>query len=285
MATEISTIAEQLLSERSLGTFRLGQISFINNLPVVLPIQKGYVKLPVETIFGSPAELNQAYASGSLDVGAMSSFFYLEQQGFELVPGVSISCEGPVGSVLFFSRSEPRPGKNLRIVVPHSSATSINLLRVLLLESYGVSANFTAQPHPSFSDDTVDGVLLIGDQALAADLALSKQFHRFDLGQWWHQYCRLPMVFGVWAARQAWLRSQVGETFSVLAGALQQAANHGLTNAFEEVIEEARQRTSLSRTTLISYYREQLNFGLTERHLEGLRQYRDLCIKHRLLPE
>lgn len=261
---------------------RLGQISFINNLPVVLPIEQGLVDIAADTTYANPAELNDAYATGLLDIGAMSSFFYLQQKDYALVETVSISSMREVGSVLFFCKERPQALNGATVAVPSSSATSINLLRVLLLERYGVSVDLVVEAKPDIEKTDYAGALVIGDQALHFDSTWSQSYQRVDLGEWWHRDTGLPMVFGVWAAVGSWKRDNEGG-FALISDALGQAAAMGLNEQFASVVKVAMERTGLNTDTLHRYYKHQLNYEMTRAHKEGLELYRRLCTKHGLL--
>lgn len=261
---------------------RLGQISFVNALPVVFPIQSKRIDLAAEMVLANPDQLNKAFAAGSLDIGAMSSFFYLSQPDFELVPDLSIACRGAVGSVLFFSRSEAGELSNKRVAVAASSATSVALLKILLRETAGVTCNFVADSDPDLDDPSWDGALVIGDQALLVDQEWSAKFKRRDLGEWWHDYTGLPMVFGVWAARSDWADSH-RQSFEHIAKSLVKSASLGLSDMLCEVVAEAALRTGLSEIRLMSYYTRELNYQLSNQHLEALQTFKRLCIAHQLL--
>jgi len=260
----------------------MGQLSFINTLPVTIPFEKNYLQLPAVVTTGSPMELNKGYAEGKLDLGAMSSFFYLEHQQLELVPGLSISCDGPVGSVLFFSKVSPNKLHNASIVVPSSSATSVNLLKVLLKERFNISANCIVSSEPNLEDPNIQGALIIGDRAMEVDSSWSNQAWRADLGQWWSSQYGLPMVFGVWAGRKQWVESN-RQQFTQISTTLQQATTRGLSDLFGAVMTEAARRTGFEAHILERYYRQQLNFEFSQRHKQGLDLFQNLCFKHGLL--
>jgi len=260
---------------------RLGQISFINSLPVILPIEKQHLQLPCEIVLGSPAELNALYARGALDLGAMSSFFYLEHGGFELVPEIAISCNGPVGSVLFFSKVSPHRLKGARVAVPASSATSVNLLKVLLIDQLNVCPELVVESEPDLDSPDVEGALVIGDRALAVDADWSNRFWRADLGQWWVSRTGLPMVFGVWAGRSEWVREHPDQ-FKIIGTILNQSAELGLSALLPLVVSEARSRTGLEPIVLNRYFRNQLSFRMTQRHRDGLEHFRELCQQYGL---
>ncbi|HEY9785141.1 MAG TPA: MqnA/MqnD/SBP family protein, partial [Candidatus Obscuribacterales bacterium] len=195
---------------------RLGQINFVNSLPVVLPLMRGYASVKGEITLESPAALNELYFVGRLDAGAMSSFFYLQHSDdLTLLPNVSISTSGAVGSVLFFFRSQPSGGKPYRLAVPSSSATSVALLQLYLLETFGVSPLIHSLSEPDAMDERFDGVLVIGDRALLEDDRWSSNFQRVDLGSWWLSTFSLPMVLGVWAARTHWAQQFAGSFMAV----------------------------------------------------------------------
>ncbi len=260
---------------------RLGQINFINSLPVVVPMMRHCDEIKARIVFGTPSELNKQYAQNKLDLGAMSSFFFLESSDMQLLPDLSISSIGAVGSVLFFSKKELKDLGKARIAVPMSSATSINLLRVLLLEQYGVTPVLVTAAAPDLDRSNLDGALVIGDRALLVDPEWSTKFQRWDMGAWWHRTYNLPMTFGVWAAKTRWVEANA-ETFSDISAALVRARQEGLSTALEQVIAESMQRLPLDRTRLHKYFTEELNFEFTAAHSEGLEMYRSLCQKHQL---
>jgi chorismate dehydratase len=215
----------------------------------------------------------------------MSSFFYLQKMDeLTLVPNISISCLGPVGSVLFFCKEEPDKLNGKIIQTSSSSATSVKVLSVLLAEQFGVRPRLIAAPEPDLTKPEVAGALLIGDQALTLGDKWAGNYLRIDLGQWWMQQFRYPMVFGVWAARNDWLQERPFD-FDRIANALAEAKNLGLSSRFNEVIDEAGKRSGLARGELTVYYKRQLNFDFTDRHAAGLDLYRKLCEKHGLLKE
>jgi len=247
---------------------RLGQINFVNCLPVHLPLTSGRVLIDADITEETPANLNSGYSSGALDLGAMSSFYFLSNENdLVLLPGLSISTLAEVGSVLFFSKAEI--GNDSRIVVPASSATSVALLRLYLACVYGIEARISASPSPDFAVEGIDAALVIGDRALAVDAAWREQFQRVDLGKWWSDNFKTPMVFGLWAARKSW-HEKNAERFKRLGDDLRAARDQGLTSLLDEVLDQAQSRTELSRERLRRYFLEELDYNLNEEHLQGL---------------
>jgi chorismate dehydratase len=135
---------------------------------------------------------------------------------------------------------------------------------------------------PDFSDESIDGALVIGDYALSVDAPWSKRYKRRDLGGWWKSRFGLPMVFGLWAARTAWANEHQNE-FGRISEALATSLHLGLGPAMPAVIEQARERTGLSAERLNHYYREELNFSFGDAHVQAIRKYESLCQTYGLL--
>lgn len=259
-----------------------GQISFINCLPVVLPIERGYLPFPGRPLYANPAELNSLYRDNKIDAGAMSSFYFIGAPGFTQLATVSISCDGEVGSVLLFSRLALSDLACARIAVPSSSATSVNLLRLMLIKECGRAPDFTVVDRPDIEDPDWDAALVIGDRAMLVDEGWSRRFRRVDLGAWWQAETGYPMVFGLWAARNTLLESQP-ETAHQFAQALASSAALGLSARLPEVIAEARQRTGLDERRLAHYFTRQLDFAFSDRHRCGLAAFAAMCRSHGLI--
>lgn len=260
---------------------RLGQINFVNCLPVLLPLTSGQVQIDADITEDTPANLNSGYSSGALDLGAMSSFYYLSNiEDLVLLPGLSISTKAEVGSVLFFAKDQIETG--CRIVVPASSATSVALLKLYLAIVHSVKADIFTSAKPDLKEKTYDAALVIGDRALTVDAEWSKNAGRIDLGQWWSTNFKVPMVFGVWAARKTWRDGNI-EAFEHLSLELQTARDLGLGPLFDEVLKQAEKRTSLSRERLQRYFLEELDYCLEEEHLAGLSLFNEQLLKHSII--
>lgn len=262
-----------------------GQIDYINCLPVTLPLIEDK-PADLQLRLGNPNELNCAYQGGELDVGAMSAHFYL-QGGFEIFPTLSISSCGPVGSVFLFSKRQPEDLNDALVGLPAASASSVNLLKVLLFEM-GVKPRFTvtsaAQSRSAEPLAGLDACLMLGDDALRADRRFGSDPNlvRRDMGQWWFERYSLPMVFGVWAARSSWA-SEHAEQFADLGVLLAQSVDKGLKGHFEAVLAAAQAATGLDRQRLQVYFQEELDYRFKPEHRQALALFGSLCREHKLL--
>lgn len=277
----IEPVCQESAELRAAQKLKVGQISFINTLPLTLPLDKGYCKLEAEFVAANPAQLNELLSQGQLNIGAMSSFFFLKDGSFELFPDLSISSVNHVGSVLLFSKCTPEKLSGKVITVPDSSATSINLLRLLLKEEFGAPCTLIKDPSLSLANSEISGSLLIGDQALKKRPLLENDYHCYDLGAWWYRLHQLPMVFGLWGARKTWIKENQS-AFKIIAAGFRQALDLGLGPYFSQVLDEAEKRSGLEQARLKQYYHNDLDYRLTEDHLNGLYLYANLCKKHGL---
>ncbi|MFI5243200.1 MAG: MqnA/MqnD/SBP family protein, partial [Gemmatimonadales bacterium] len=92
---------------------RVGRIRYINCFPVYGAIDRGLVSLGAPVVSGNPSELNQLMASGQLEVSVISAVEYArESSRYLLLPDLGITSDGPVRSVMLFSRmpAEERDG-------------------------------------------------------------------------------------------------------------------------------------------------------------------------------
>jgi chorismate dehydratase len=236
----------------------------------------------VSLVMGSPGDLNKQYRDKTLDLGAMSSAYFLEDGGFELFPDLSISSKGPVGSVLFFSRVDLKNRKNLTVSVPKASASSVQLLKILLRRTYGIEASMISHETPDLAPD-VDSFLLFGDRALIFDQNFLEGCRddgllRLDLGQWWFEEYKLPMVFGVWAARRSWMEANP-EDFDAVSRYLRGPKLRWFGQEFAGAVAESAERTGLSLERLEHYFVHELDYSFTDEHRQGLELYNNLCNK------
>ncbi|MBK9144351.1 MAG: menaquinone biosynthesis protein [Candidatus Melainabacteria bacterium] len=277
---------------------RIGQIDFSNCLPVNLPISQGKVDIELQAQFhpDNPARLNEMLGRGELDISAVSSFFYLqnrERQGLTLLPGLSIASRGDVGSVLFFHSESLELLPDRPVAVPDTSLTSINLLKLMIHESTGKMPELLVLSQVEL-DGLIEsdrlraggqdfaGILLIGDHALKADESLGSRLARTDLGRWWWDRTGLPMVFGLWAGRSAFVSANE-YSFQLTARALNLACKAGLSDCFEAVLEAAGRKTGLDRERLRHYYTGELNYQLSDEHIAGLELFRTMLKDNELL--
>ena len=212
---------------------RLGRISFVNILPVHLHMQAD--PRLFEEVSGVPSTLNRMLRTGELDLSVVSSVEYaLHSEEYFLLPDLSISAAGKVGSVLLFSNEAPQHWKGRAIEAPFESDTSVALMRVLLKWHWQMDAPLAGEgetPDPA-------AVLRIGDRALQG-AASGHWDHTWDLGQQWLDLSGLPFVFAVWAVRREVARRRPGDV-RALHQALLASRDAGVADLCSSAEEAAR---------------------------------------------
>src|SRR3989454_8316399 len=121
----------------------LGRIGYINCYPVYAGIDRGDVQLPAGLVTGTPAELNDLLVAGELDVSVISAVAYARHsKDLVLLPDLAISCDGPVRSVLLFSRRPVAELDGRTVLLSASSRTSVALLELLCRERWHIAPRF-----------------------------------------------------------------------------------------------------------------------------------------------
>ena len=111
---------------RSDSRVRVGRIPYINCYPGYGAVDRGVVRLDAELVDGVPTALNHQMAAGALDVSVISAVEYARDAGrYLLLPDLAISCDGPVRSVVLFSRRPASELQGRRVLVSRSSMTSV----------------------------------------------------------------------------------------------------------------------------------------------------------------
>ncbi|MGD9573700.1 MAG: menaquinone biosynthesis protein [Thermoleophilia bacterium] len=244
---------------------RVGRIAALNMYPIYHGLERASGHGFAFTD-GVPTALNEALLDGRLDVSAMSSIEYARNaERLELVPVASITADGAVDSIQVFSRV---PFDQVRsvAVTPHS-ATSVALLRVLL--GPGPAPFKVLRGAPADALEHVDGVLLIGDEALEG-LRTPFAPHRTDLGAAWGDLTGHPMVFAVWAASRAAARERPGQLADLAA---QLTAARAAYLADPEAVVHAAARRFPFPADFIRPYLSRLRYEFGPRERAGLEEF------------
>lgn len=275
----ITRFSPELVSEMSL---KIGRITYLNCPPYFHYLED--MGFEGDIVPGVPAELNRQLASGEIDACPSSSFEYaLHSEDYCLLPGLSISSIGPVQSVLWFAPRDRPVQEGQEIFLTGESATSVNLLKVIMQEFCKVDNIHYLVPDQPVEELLEQGqsALLIGDRALRAGHELNRSdMQVIDLGSVWYQYTGLPFVFALWIARRDAARRSPDE-MQVLNAQLQ-AARFMAFDRIDEMAAELAPGSCLSAAELKTYW-QTMSYDLSAGHLEGLKLFFTLCRKYGLL--
>lgn len=261
----------------------IGKISYTNSWPVFHNFHPSSLKHPAEMITEVPAVLNRGMSQGSIHVGALSSFAYAEASDrLLLLPDLSVSSDGPVKSIMLFSRAPLQAVANGVIAVTNTSATSVNLLKILMEKAYGGKPQYiSADPDLDAMMENADACLLIGDHAIRASWQ-DQGYIVTDLGALWKEWTGFGMTFAVWAVnREAALEKQ--EAIAEIADAFAASKLRGLRN-LAPIVSEARTIIGGTEAYWYGYFRN-LCYDFGERQQEGLNLYFRHANELGLLPQ
>jgi chorismate dehydratase len=265
---------------------RVGRIPYVNCYPVYGAIDRGIVTLDGTLVNGVPSALNRRMADGTLEISVVSAVEYArDARRYLLLPDLAISCDGPVRSVMLFSR---RPAEELdgrRVIVSRSSMTSVALLELLFENVWHARPEFVAgdaemSDIAAFDHEQHDARLVIGDAALVlrgesrpklADASIGSPMpsypFAYDLGETRKTWTGLPFVFAVWVAqRTAPVAAALGIHASLIT-----SRNWGLEH-LPALAAQASQSTGVSEPVCHEYL-SGLDYGLSYEHLAGLTEF------------
>ena len=251
---------------------RLGRIPYINCYPVYGAMDRGLLTPEAELVTGTASDLNDLLAAGELDLSVISAVEYArDAAAYHLLPGLAISCDGPVHSVKLFSK-RPLPQLDGETVLRTSSSrTSVLLLELLCRHRWRVQPRFaTVRAEPTDLDALAqfphEAVLVIGDAALL--LAARETYPvQVDLGEAWHDWTGLPFVFAVWAARRSADQAAVRRIHQQLLASRAWGLEH-----LDQLADQAWATTGIPRETCRAYF-DDLDYGFSYRHLAGLTDF------------
>ncbi|HYT63128.1 MAG TPA: menaquinone biosynthesis protein [Gemmatimonadales bacterium] len=253
---------------------RIGRIGYINCAPVYGAIDRRVVALPRggELVTGTPAELNDLLVAGELDVSVISAIEYARHaKDLVLLPGLAISCDGPVRSVALFSKRPIGELDGRTVLLSGSSRTSVALLELLCRDVWKIRPKFAearaeAQDLDALAALPHEAVLVIGDAALAL-AARGTYPQRYDLGEEWKRWTQQPFVFAVWAA------TRVASPAAVQRGhrALLASRSWGLAH-LDDLAAEASRKTRVAVGTCREYLGG-LDYAFSDRHRTALADF------------
>lgn len=258
---------------------RIGRIPYVNCYPVYGAIDRGVVRLDTTVVDGVPTVLNRLMATGALDISVVSAVEYArDAQRYLLLPDLAISCDGPVRSVMLFSK-RPAPDLNgQRVLISRSSMTSVRLVELLFRHVWHARPRFIPgdaelSDVARFAEEEHEARLVIGDAALVLTGGRSAYPYAYDLGTEWKQWTGLPFVFAVWVAQRT---VHATAALGVHAGLIE-SRDWGVAH-LDELAAQASAATDVSAAVCLEYLTG-LDYRLSYEHLAGLTEFYRRLVK------
>lgn len=265
---------------------RVGIVSYTNVAPLNWSLTPWRTPAgEAQFVYGVPSELNAALFEGEIDLTLISSIELIRnRERYRALPDFSIATLGPVYSVMLFHRPDWASLGRKRIAVTDHSATSVELLRVLLAAD-GMEAELvpTAGGLDSLLEHA-DAALLIGDAAfreavrhvppvpggprgrgISGRSTLGAGLQVTDLGEAWYRLTRLPFTFAVWAS-EAHTRPS-----DALIRSFREARYEGL-GCLNDVARKEAEKLNLPHE-VVQRYLENFRYYLAPADLDGLMEF------------
>src|SRR5208283_1489709 len=248
--------------------------------------------------FTVPSQCADALRMNAADIAIIPAIEYPRIQNLVVLPGLSIASKRAVRSLLLVSTKPLREVG--RIALDRSSRSTQALVRILCRKWWGIAPELIeAEPDLGAMLQESDAALLIGDPALrlalraephaGRDLAGVQQcsgksvgfpgiptLYLYDMVEEWRALSGLPAVLAVWAARPEVATPEVVCDF-------QESLAQGLLQ-LDEISLEASKAMGLPAVDLRGYFSENIDYGLDEENLRGLRLYFNLARELGLIP-
>lgn len=251
---------------------RFGFHDFLNAQPILRSLKKYADEAGFEMIIDVPAGLARKLESGLLDLAMIPSIEYLRKENeYSLIPDLSISSRGAVGTVLLAAKVPLNKIKTLAL--DERSRTSAALLQLLFGKDFSSDIKFiSSPPDPVKMLKDHDAALIIGDQALALQNPGGK-LTLFDLSKKWFDQTRKTFVHAVIAI------SEGVEIPEKSLAVLQKSKAEGLAS-IDEIARLHADKSDVDVGVCRDYLANKIRYDLGEDEMAGLRHFRDLCAQN-----
>ncbi|MDQ0299442.1 chorismate dehydratase [Salibacterium salarium] len=260
----------------------IGEISYTNIIPAFYCVDRKKLKAQgCQFQPQVPSQLNKGMKNGDIDVAGISSFAFGQSVGeYELLPHLSVSSYGKVGSIFLFCNKRIEDMEGTNIALTSSSATSVHLLKLILKEFYGYKeiTYQTMSPDPVEMKKGNDGFLLIGDDAIQASWNTTENWYCYDLGELWYQNTGLPMTYAVFAVRKEAAKHQP-DIVNKLYKEMLSSKSLSLDSYFDDMVNDV-QISHKGTTTFWKNYFRGLHYDFQDNEKKGLLYYYELNYKH-----
>ena len=236
---------------------RIGAVNYLNTKPLVHGLDE---LLPdCQICYDLPSRLADSLANQQLDIALVPSIELADHPEWQVVSNACIGCVGPVLSVKLLFHVPPSEVKTLAL--DEGSRTSVVLAQILLSELHGIRPELSRLPIGEGPESAqADAILVIGDRAIQCD---DQQYSEvWDLGECWHRWSGLPMVFAMWVARPDVVVSEASKAF--------EAARDAGCRHLDEISLHQAKLMDLPIELVKDYLCNNLYFHLGNQQLQGL---------------
>ncbi|MCP3888217.1 MAG: menaquinone biosynthesis protein [Desulfobulbaceae bacterium] len=255
---------------------RIGMVNYLNTAPIHEKWKETVHCDKWQLVEAPPAALNRKLFDGDIDLGFVSCFEYgAHSEKYKLLSGLSISANGPVGSVFLFSHVPMEQLHDAPVLLTSQSETSVHLVKIILEEFNKVVPVYSSGNIMDVENGEFKAVLAIGDDALRL-VEKSTYLYQFDLGDIWKRETGLPFVFGVCAVREEFCDSHP-ETLENIHRELIRCRDEGKAD-LDAVCEISAARIPLSKQKCHDYLKG-IEYDLAGQKRKAIESFFEILIK------
>lgn len=281
-----------------MNSLRISIVQYLNTAPLVRSFMHGNLRGKYQLSFTVPSQCAEALRTSAADIAIIPAIEYPRIPNLVVLPGLSIASKRAVRSLLLVSTKPVR--EVTRIALDRSSRSTQALVRILCKKWWGIAPEFLeAEPDLPAMLQKSDAALLIGDPALRLALNVEERaegnragmlrcagksvgfpgiptLYLYDMVEEWRALSGLPAVLAIWAARPEVATPEVVRDF-------QESLAQGLLQ-LDAISVEASKELGLPAADLRRYLSENIDYGLDDENLQGLRLYFSFAAELGLIP-
>lgn len=254
------------------ASIRIGTVPYCNAWPLTHFLEKDFLEsFPGANLAAcTPSKMLFELLTHRLDIVLMPIIELMSLPSGLILGNACVSCNGPVQSVLLYSKCPLEDVKT--IALDANSRSSVTLADVILRSFYGAKAKKFRLSHTATQAQInaypTDAIVLIGDRALTFQPD-EKWLFRHDLGQLWHTHTGLPFVFAAWITC-----SKLNRLGIKYAEALNAVRNKGVIS-IERIIEEKKGCMPLDESEMLHYLTKSVRFHIGNDEKDGINEFFD----------
>lgn len=245
---------------------RIGVVPYMNSKPLIYGLEELSDK--IELVYNVPSALPEMLERDELDVTLIPSVSYFRGVDYKIIPGTSISSNGPVESVKLLVRTSSV--EKVRVVaLDKDSLTSRVLAKIILWKKYSLKPDFIdLKDKRKIYDEYADAFLVIGDDAMKLR---EEDFIVLDLGHEWKELSGLPFVYAIWVTKPECKLNGFDEL-------LMNAKERGLRSLDKIACLEA-ERLQLKKECCFRYLSESIKYDLGDQEIKGLESFYNYALE------
>jgi len=264
------------MKESEIILARIGMVNYLNTAPIHEKWKSTVHSENWKIVEDPPACLNKKLADGDIDMGFVSCYEYgRNPEKYKILSGLSISANGPVGSVFLFSHVPMEQLEQAPVLFTSQSETSVSLVKIILEEFHDVQPIYSTGDLKTVNLDDFKAVLAIGDDALRF-AEKSTYLYEYDLADIWKHQTGLPFVFALCAVREEFCANHP-EILTEIHKELLRCREEGKRD-LEEICEISAARIPMSKKKCHQYLAG-IEYDLGGQKRKALETFFDFLIK------